>query len=783
MKDPGLSSDTFFCDTITRRALLFEGYGHASSIGKIRVTLLCPMRDFSSFNQLSLTATNLTETILYAEMRLFHGSGKTDVIDEPVSLSGGREYLPPGKTVELAFHRESFGTYGKPDGWKDIARIEITCKHEKTDISTGLIAVCIGALYGEDRLFPAGPRLTDGGLKAMLRNGAPAASPSFSEVNAEVNGMNDDTDNPYGQSCRSLLSIPPYHPYTQENADEILKGHIMGQQLPWPLPWDENPSGILEWSHFLHRHHFLREVTKAYLEIKDQRYIQFIDEVIHDWIIAHPVPVGSNGGAGPSWETLSAAWRLREWLWIRGIVWPNQFFRRETKELMLRSFWEHCCHFMDHKGHPNNWIIVESTALALAGMCLTEFTDAGKWFEEGVGRLEGEFHRQFMADGVHFELSPLYHAICLHALLEVKRVASVKHMPLPAIFETPLKRAAGYLASLCRPDFTWPSLNDSGGIAGDYCAIMRLAGELFLRDDFIWIGTKGQGGIPPAQETARFFPDAGIGVMRSGYDKDSHFLVFRAGPPGMTHIHEDVLSLDITVHGVPCLADPGITTYAPVPLTGYYRSATAHNMILIDGKGPARSQKTFQERIRSAREGFGFHHEMRYTSDLPFAFLLPGEGATRAPLIETLTGVCNDYFDGQGVRLTVTRMIAFPGRQYFIIQDTIQGSGQAAVTACWQFSPGQTEIDSRSLIIRKATSEGRGVALIPVLKNCKPDVLRSEGNADPLCGWVSLNGEDIPACHLAFSFSCLLPIALTWVLYPLPDINAPIPPHFLTSAP
>jgi len=809
MNNPKLPPDAFICDTITARELLFEAPGQTTSPLRIYLNLPCPVHDLSPFNQLSLTATNLTETVLYAEMRLFHGSGKTDVIDESFSLSGGRECLPPGKKVELAFPRESFGTYGKPDGWKDIARIEIICKHEKTDVSTGLIAVDIGAVYGEDRLLPAGPRLTRGGLKTMLSHCAPAKTPFIQQER----NPGEDADNPYGQAYASLLSVPPYHSYPQETADEMLKGHIMGQRLPWPLPWDENPSCILEWSHFLHRHHFLRKVIPAFLENKDRYYCAFLDQVIHDWIIAHPVPVGSNGGAGPSWETLSAAWRLWEWLWIKGIAWPHESFRRKTKELMLRSFWEHACHLMDHKGHPNNWIIVESTALALAGMCLPEFTEAARWFKEGISRLESEFQRQFMADGVHFELSPLYHAICLHALLEVKRVASVKHVPLPAVFEAPLERAAGYLASLCRPDFTWPSLNDSGGITGDYRVLMRLAGELFGRPDFIWIGTKDREGASAAA-TEHVYPDAGIGVMRSGYNKDSHFLVFRSGPPGMTHMHEDVLSLDITVHGVPCLVDPGITTYAPTPLTGYYRSAVAHNMILIDRKGPERLRLAFQERVRSAGGSLGFHHEtLDINPDLSLESSLLSQKKGLECSIDTLTGVCKDYLDERGARITVTRTVSFWAHEYWIIQDSVRGHGKHTVTVCWQFSPGEVEIDPSTFVIRKAINErqlfsshsgregeahtaapgegatraplieGRGIALIPVLRNCKPDVVRSEGNIDPLCGWVSVNGGDVSASHFAFSFVHHLPLTLTWVIYPLPSIHSQIPPHFLTSVP
>jgi hypothetical protein len=728
MKDPGLPPEKFVCDVITDRQLLFEECGYVTSINQIRKTFPCSMRDLSSFNQISFTATNHTELILYGEMKLFHGSGKTDVVSEPISLSGGRECLLPGETVELIFPQESFGTYGKPEGWKDIAAIEVIVKREKTDVSDAPIAINIGAVYGEYREIPAGPRLRDRGLEAMPDR-------CLSEKNRSL----------------KLLSIPSYHPYPHEKADEILKGWIMGVLLPFPVPWNESPSGILEWSHFLHRHHFLREVLKSFLETKDSSCIRFLSHVIHDWIVHNPVPVESNGGAGPSWETLSAAWRLREWLWIKGIAWSCSVFKEETKALMLRSLWEHCRHLMDHKGHPNNWIIVESAALALAGIYLIEFKEAGQWLEEGVGRLEKEFGRQFMEDGVHFELSPLYHAICIHAFLEVKITAAARNIVLPEIFGSPLEKAAGYLASLCRPDFTWPSLNDSGGIAGDYCAIMELAGELFNRSDFIWIGTKGQKGVPPA-ETVHIYPDAGIGMIRSGYEEYGHYLLMRAGPAGMTHVHEDVLSLDVAVCGKPCLVDPGITAYAPGPLTDHYRSAPAHNMILIDGKGPVRSQLGFQERVMPAKGNLSVTLSERDSESLA----------------AVLTGICDDYFNESGIRFIVTRKVIFTIEKYWIIEDSIEGSGAHTVTVCWQFSPGEIRIDSDTSAICFRNNEGRGLDLIPVIKGHKFNVFHSKGDMEPSpSGWVSLNGKDVAANYFRFSLTCPLPLMLTWKLYPI----------------
>ena len=50
--------------------------------------------------------------------------------------------------------------------------------------------------------------------------------------------------------------------------------------------------------------------------------------------------------------------------------------------------------------------------------------------------------------------------------------------------------------------------------------------------------------------------------------------------------------------GEPRLVDPGITTYAPDVLSDYYRSAGAHNTVLVDGCGPDRATTPFPLRDR-----------------------------------------------------------------------------------------------------------------------------------------------------------------------------------------
>ncbi len=494
-----------------------------------------PKNDLSEFNQLSARLLNRTSGTLLVGMKLIHGSKSFNSETSDVSLSGGREELRPGGWIDLKFPAESFGTYGSPAGWRDILEIEVSFSRERTYEGTEPIDVEIHSLDGEFREIPPGPRLTLEGLAQVLNPDLPGVTElpgnkhGFAKLALEVWSPGP----PFVAGDCGLL-IPAPHQYPRERADDILRGRIMGQSLGYPFPWDTYPSGVLEWSHFLHRHHFMKEIITAWIEKRDERYARELDSLISSWINFNPVPIGSNGGAGPSWETLSVAWRLREWLWVAGIVWPAESFQESTKMDMLRSIWEHARSLMDHRGHPNNWIMVESSALALAGICFPGFREARLWMQTGLERLETEFHRQFYADGVHFEISPLYHSICLHAMLEVKEAAAARRVPLPEIFDSPLELSTDYLAALCRPDFTWPSLNDSGSTSSDYTALMRKAGEVFQRPDLMWIGSRGVRETPP-NSLFRTFPDAGIATFRSHYGPDANFLVFRAGPPGAAH--------------------------------------------------------------------------------------------------------------------------------------------------------------------------------------------------------------------------------------------------------
>ena len=808
MKDPGLSPDHFHRDEILSTETLLDNWDEvrvegglsegalfrSDKSGKLTLILPLPEKDLSRFNRLSVKVLSRSSGCLLVGMRLLHGSNAEGGSTPYWSFSGGREELWPDGPREFKFPMESFGSYGFPKGWSDVRCIEMTFWRERTHRGPKEIAVDMIGLEGETREIPSGARLTQEGL----------ASLSTADLSETVL----DWLAPY-VSGNPALFIPTPHSFPRESAEEVLSGRIMGQDLGLPIPWDANPVGAQEWTHFLNRHHFMRSLVQAPAETGDGPYAVCLDAMVSSWIRQNPAPLGSNGGAGPAWETLSAAWRLREWLWIAGIAWPSQSFRRSTRTDMLCSIWEHARHLVDHRGHPNNWIIVESAALTLAGLCFSQFREAEEWVETGLERLVREFRRQFFSDGVHFEISPLYHSICLDAFLEVKETAAAKGKGLPAEFDAPLEKCVSYLAALCRPDFTWPALNDSNGVGGDYTAHVGRAGRVFRRQDFQWIGSRGRTGKPP-DALSKAFPEAGIAVMRSDFSTAGNFLVFRAGPSGAAHVHGDSLSLDVAAMGAARVVDPGISGYAPGPFTDYYRSAFSHTMILIDGEGPERVGVEFHDRIRPAGYDFSWTTDGR---------------------VDTATGVCRGPWHGESSGSAVLRTVIFVRPDYWVVRDVIRGNGFNEISACWQLMPGRVDLDEDSLAVTLVDERGLGLRLIPVfnldvlgtaiegeqtgesdptrLSQSSPTgqisrtVILSNrlttgsdkesdhglsrhtraerrlcveliaGSSDPPRGWVSLNGADVPATHCSYRFSGQLPLTAIWLLAPFSTLPRP----------
>ena len=218
-------------------------------------------------------------------------------------------------------------------------------------------------------------------------------------------------------------------------------------------------------------------------------------------------------------------------------------------------------------------------------------------------------------------------------------------------------------------------------------------------------------------------------------------VVFRAGPPGVSHGHDDVLSLDATLGGVLCLVDPGISAYAPGPLTKLARSAGAHGMVLVDGQGPPRDLPAWaQQRRQDGRTALSF---------------APGEGCA-------VLGACRYGGESPASSVVVTRHVALSDARALSVHDTVSGQGIHRVTVCWQFAPGRLERVSQTGAVYVADAGTRVSLAVRTASHASPEVRHFHGDRKLPLGCVSLRGRDVPAPHMRYEVEVVLPFELRW---------------------
>jgi hypothetical protein len=681
-----------------------------------------------------LDLVNLSPVSCLAGVTLYCGPNEPSPTNGSY-FSGALEPLAAGISCSVLFPVEGMGREGAPGAWADAKELEMTFALPKGSDFTGELSIALEGVHCLARRLPAGPRLRKSGLARVL---------------CQVTGSGDDGKGgqhlqPGSFAVHHGPWIDPPLPAPLEESNHLLSGMIMGRQTGFPPEWTGGRGCSHQWLHLLHRHHFLRSLVREFARTHDPALAKAAARVIEDWIRKNPVPLGSGGGAGAAWETLSAAWRLREWLTVIAIMWPCRPFDDKTRSLILRSVWEHARHLMDHRGHATNWAMVEAAALALAGLELPAFRESPLWARTGLERLARQADRQFLADGVHFELSPLYQAVCLEALLAVRRAALARGVAFPPGMEKILKRGLDYLRALQRPDGTWPALNDSWGVDQDYRALLAQAEhELGGRGRPRSEPNLGRGDAP--HWPGGLFPNGGVCVLGdSPANPRGNRLVFRAGPAGAAHAHDDTLSLDVSLAGRAFVVDPGISGYDPDRLVEHYRSTGAHCMPWVEGWDRCASRLSWSERIA------------RTHGDLIYA---------REGRLEAATAVAwGPWSEPQAACLIFRSVVSVMG-DYFIVRDHFTGQGTRRIRIGWQFAPGPVKLDPGGRTASLLGPEGVVGRLTMLCADPPPGLDGARYGLHPSEGGVAAAGKDVPAAYLASHLRGELPMTLVWLMRP-----------------
>lgn len=250
-----------------------------------------------------------------------------------------------------------------------------------------------------------------------------------------------------------------------------------------------------------------------------------------------------------------------------------------------------------------NHLLEDAYSLFIAAIYFSN----SSFYDKATKLLKAQLKEQILADGAHYEQSPMYHCILLDRLLDCYNVSINNYIfKDQLIFNEFLAGFAvmmlGHLECIIYKDGTIPLLNDSAyDIAPSPDTIFDYAKRLNLS----WIKRPMKDCGYRKMSIPNLEAIVDVGGMTASYQ------------PG--HSHADTFNYEIRLNGIPFIIDTGISTYDKNSRRQYERSTPAHNTVSIGGRDSSevwggfrvgrRANVTILEdgpyRVVASHDGFG----------------------------------------------------------------------------------------------------------------------------------------------------------------------------------
>lgn len=308
------------------------------------------------------------------------------------------------------------------------------------------------------------------------------------------------------------------------------------------------------WLYNLHYFDFLQAQDCAILH---DRHL----DLIRRWLADNPPP-GGNG-----WEPYPISLRLVNWIkWaLAGNELPTEAVHSlAVQARYLRRRLEY--HLL------GNHLFVNGKALIFAGLFFSG-EQADEWLCRGLKILAEEIPEQILADGGHFERSPMYQSLILEDLLDLVNLFHAYGREVPSAWLDACRRMGDWLQVMTHPDGDIALFNDAAlGIAPTLQELDAYAARLgVMRRE---LPTKAM-----------------VHLAQSGYVRCARrnaVLIVDVAPVGPDylpgHAHADTLAFELSLFSQRIIVDSGTSTYEKNAERQRQRGTSAHNTVCIDGE-------------------------------------------------------------------------------------------------------------------------------------------------------------------------------------------------------
>ena len=323
---------------------------------------------------------------------------------------------------------------------------------------------------------------------------------------------------------------------------------------------------------WLYNLHYFNDLNAAGRERRDPECRRLIDR----WIAENPP------GTGTGWEPYPLSLRIGNW-----IKWAcSGFLLSHTAVDSLAVQARYLAKSLEYHLLGNH-LLANAKALVFAGLFF-EGREPGQWLRTGLTILEKELPEQVLADGGHFERSPMYHSIVLEDVLDLLAISRVFPSGVSTQLQDHWARVAGemlrWLAVMCHPDGDIAFFNDASlGVALTPLQLRACADTL---------------GVLPARisekDLIRLEPSGYVRVRRGAWS-----VILDVAPVGPDytpgHAHADTLSFELSWNAHRVLTNSGTSIYAGgAEQRAWERSTAAHNTVEIDAQNSSEVWDTFR---------------------------------------------------------------------------------------------------------------------------------------------------------------------------------------------
>ncbi|MBB5438750.1 heparan-sulfate lyase [Pedobacter sp. AK017] len=388
----------------------------------------------------------------------------------------------------------------------------------------------------------------------------------------------------------------PIDKVTREMADKALvhqfqphKGYgyfDYGKDINWQM-WPVKDNEV-RWQ--LHRVKWWQAMALVYHATGDEKYAREWVYQYSDW--ARKTPLGlSQDNDKFVWRPLEVSDRVQSLPPTFSLFVNSPAFTPAFLMEFLNSYHQQADYLSTHYAEQGNHRLFEAQRNLFAGVSFPEFKDSPRWRQTGISVLNTEIKKQVYADGMQFELSPIYHVAAIDIFL--KAYGSAKRVNLekefPQSYVQTVENMIMALISISLPDYNTPMFGDSWITDKNFrMAQFATWARVFPANQAIkYFATDGKQGKAP-NFLSKALSNAGFYTFRSGWDKNATVMVLKASPPGEFHAQPDNGTFELFIKGRNFTPDAGVFVYsgdeAIMKLRNWYRQTRIHSTLTLDNQ-------------------------------------------------------------------------------------------------------------------------------------------------------------------------------------------------------